>query len=70
MGRISKLKKAQPKIESFFDSLHKHIFSFNELAAITVKLGYDLDLGVTTTPIKLISFLIDNSHLTKLDDFI
>lgn len=69
MGRISKFKKAQPKIEAYLDSLHKHIFSFNELSSITVKQGYDWDLGVTATPVKLIAFLIDNSHLTKLDDF-
>lgn len=69
MGRISKFKKAQPKIEAYFDSLHKHIFSFNELASITVKQLYNWDLGITATPFKLISFLIKSSHLTKLEDF-
>lgn len=68
MGRISKLKKALPRIEAFLDGLHRHIFSSNELAAILMKQGYEWDLGATT-PLKLITFLIDASHLTKLEDF-
>ncbi len=70
MKRTTKIKKAQPKIEAYLDGLRKHIFSFNELAGIVVNKGFEFDLSVATTPAKFIDFLIENSHMRKLEGFV
>lgn len=69
MVRITKIKKAQKKIEMFLDGFHKHIFSVNELKSILDNKGYEWDLSISTTALKFITFLIEQSHLDKLEGF-
>ena len=69
MARIAKIKKAQKKIEIFLDGYRKHIFSASELKRILEKKAYDWDLSVSTTPLKFIEFLLEQSYLEKVKDF-